>query len=706
MEPVCILKFLRTASAIALVAGAAATISCNDAAAPASNPLPVLLSVSPAQVVLGSAAATLTLTGTGFVRTSRARWNNADRPTIYVSAATLTVDLSTVDLAAIGSGRVTVVNPPPNGGTSGVLTVPVVNALPVIAGIAPATIVVGAAGSDVTVTGTGFVSQSSARWDATTSLGTRVASSTQMTVTIPGALLNTGGAHKITIVNPEPGGGISNAADFSVFNPAPQIIALTPDTTFTGAAFTLTVDGTGFVTSSTVRWNGTARPTTLVSASRLSAAIPATDVSTAMTASITVINPTPGGGTSLALNLRVRDAAPRITSVNPGIVTVGSAAPIVEIGGSNFSTASVARWNGQPRATQFISATALSVTLSTSDVASPTTGMLTVVNPGSSGVSNVIALAILPATPDLAVTIALQLPNNSIVYDSARDVLYASVPSSGGARANTITKIDPRSGAIIASVAVGDEPGPMAISDNGRFLYVALGGAPTVVRVDLIGFVKDIDIALGSGVFLGELYGEDLLVLPGQMRSVVVSRRNICCSPRHEGVAVYDDAVQRPRTTQPKTGSNRIVLGATGTRLYGYNNETPEFGFRRILVTSEGLQEETVKADLLDELDGDIEFDGGFVYATNGAVIDPELMTLIGTMPGFGVVRPDAAKGRVHFLAYDEICTYHYTTFDEIACSTVPELFDLTKLVRWGDDGLVAGGGEMVVFLRGNQIGP
>ena len=123
-------------------------------------------------------------------------------------------------------------------------------------------------------------------------------------------------------------------------------------------------------------------------------------------------------------------------------------------------------------------------------------------------------------------------------------------------------------------------------------------------------------------------------------------------------------------------------------------------------MTSDGVQQETLKVDLLDEFNLDIEFDAGFVYATNGAVIDTELMTLVGTMPGSGVVRPDATKGRVHFLAASEVCTYHYTTFSLVGCSTAPELAGLKQLVRWGGDGLVAGGGEMLVILRGSQVAP
>ncbi|MGC2300705.1 MAG: FG-GAP-like repeat-containing protein, partial [Acidobacteriaceae bacterium] len=64
------------------------------------------------------------------------------------------------------------------------------------------------------------------------------------------------------------------------------------------AGFTLTVSGVGFSPASVVQWNGNALPTTYISSTSISAAVPAADIAAPGTASITVSNPTPGGGTS------------------------------------------------------------------------------------------------------------------------------------------------------------------------------------------------------------------------------------------------------------------------------------------------------------------------------------------------------------------------------------------------------------------------
>src|SRR5580704_11924006 len=88
---------------------------------------------------------------------------------------------------------------------------------------------------------------------------------------------------------------LANAAS----NPVPYLNPLQPDATAPGgASFTLTVTGTGFVNGSAVEWNGSPRATTFVNSSTLTAAILASDILVPATATITVVSPPPGGGTS------------------------------------------------------------------------------------------------------------------------------------------------------------------------------------------------------------------------------------------------------------------------------------------------------------------------------------------------------------------------------------------------------------------------
>jgi hypothetical protein len=104
-------------------------------------------------------------------------------------------------------------------------------------------------------------------------------------------------------------------------NPVPLIDQpLAPSAAIPGGpGFTLTVNGTGFVSSSVVNWNGSARVTQFVSSVQLTATIPASDIATPSTASVTVTNPGPGG-TSNAVFFEVIGPA-SFLAFNPSAVT-------------------------------------------------------------------------------------------------------------------------------------------------------------------------------------------------------------------------------------------------------------------------------------------------------------------------------------------------------------------------------------------------
>src|SRR5439155_23128705 len=93
-------------------------------------------------------------------------------------------------------------------------------------------------------------------------------------------------------------------------NPTPSISSLSSTTAVEGSgAFTLTVFGSNFVSSSVVKWNGTTVNTTFVSSSQLTAAIPAANVNDEGMNQVTVFTPMPGGGTAGPVACSVTDAA-------------------------------------------------------------------------------------------------------------------------------------------------------------------------------------------------------------------------------------------------------------------------------------------------------------------------------------------------------------------------------------------------------------
>ncbi len=103
------------------------------------------------------------------------------------------------------------------------------------------------------------------------------------------------------------------AASAFAANPTPTVNwPLSPAQSKAGVALgvTLTINGTGFVSGATVLWNGSARTTTFVTSSQVTAAISKADLATASTASVVVQNPAPGGGNSNAVFFQIGTQAP------------------------------------------------------------------------------------------------------------------------------------------------------------------------------------------------------------------------------------------------------------------------------------------------------------------------------------------------------------------------------------------------------------
>lgn len=282
----------------------------------------------------------------------------------------------------------------------------------------------------------------------------------------------------------------------------------------------------------------------------------------------------------------------------------------------------------------------------------------------------------------------IELQANDLVFDPVSRLVYASVPGHVGIMGNSIVAIDPISGVVGDPIFVGSEPGPLAVSGDGSFLYVSLDGAFAVRRVNLHTLVADLQFALGGDPSFGPFIAEDLAVQPGNPTVVAVSRKNIGVSPRHAGVAIYEDGVPRADVTPRHTGANRIAFSSNAETLYGYNNESTEFGFRRIQVDVSGAMVVEVSRNLIQGFGVDIEFQEDRVYATTGVVIDPETLLILGTYPGISFansVVADPAANLTYFLNSSGIQIYDLSHFTFIGTIPISGINGTPRsLVQWG----------------------
>jgi hypothetical protein len=174
-----------------------------------------------------------------------------------------------------------------------------------------------------------------------------------------------------------------------------------------GADFTLTVasPSQGFVAKTVVQWNGKTIATTVVSASSVTAVVPAALIAKPGTNFVNTLNPFSGtgqNGLSNTLSFLVNPAAnpvPAVTSMSPKAATVGSPSFTLTVNGSNFisnadpTQASQVRFNLGPTQTSLpivnISASQIQATIDASllvnATAAPVTAIVTVYNPPAAG---------------------------------------------------------------------------------------------------------------------------------------------------------------------------------------------------------------------------------------------------------------------------------------------------------------------------------
>jgi photosystem II stability/assembly factor-like uncharacterized protein len=350
------------------------------------NLVPSASSLSPTSATVGGAGLTLTVNGGSFVNGATVQWNNSSRATTFLSSTEVTATILATDIATAGTANVTVSNPSPGGGPSNAQTFTINNPAPSIATLSPASKTAGSATFTLVVNGSNFIKGASAvNWNGA-ALTTTFVTSAKLTASISSMLLTAAGTVPVTVVTQGPGGGRSNALTFTIDNLKPAISSTSPaSATVGGAMFTLTVNGTNFINTSVVDWNGAPASTTFVSKTELTALITAADIATPGTAKITVTSPAPGGGASAPKTFTIDNPVPSVISISPSSAIAGGSSFTLTVNGSNFFSTSKVRWNGVAQATKFVSSTQITAAITPADIKTAGTAQVTVFNPTPGG---------------------------------------------------------------------------------------------------------------------------------------------------------------------------------------------------------------------------------------------------------------------------------------------------------------------------------
>lgn len=265
-----------------------------------------------------------------------------------------------------------------------------------VSSLSPTAAYAGTQAFTLTVNGSTFTQQSTVLWNRT-ALPTTYISNTQLTAQVPAANIAASGSATVSVSDPTY--GASNTKIFTI-NPSPlTITSLSPATINAGSpAFTLTITGTSF-SQSVVMWNGIAQQTTFVSATQLTSQIPAANVATPGSATITVSDPTYGNSNSLAFTITPPPLA--LNSVSPPKVTVGGPSFTLTALGTAFTGTSTVEWNGTALATTLVSSTELIAQVPASDISTTGTASVMVSDPNSPpGTTSAQTVTIVPPSID------------------------------------------------------------------------------------------------------------------------------------------------------------------------------------------------------------------------------------------------------------------------------------------------------------------
>ncbi len=274
--------------------------------------------------------------------------------------------------------------------------------------------------------------------------------------------------------------------------------------------------------------------------------------------------------------------------------------------------------------------------------------------------------------------IEIDLAANDIALNSQTGMLYAAVPSSAGfPYGNSLVEISPIDGSIVRSVFVGSEPAAIGMSPDSAVAYVGLSGAPLVYPVDLTSMTVGTYFSLGTTTFDGPRYADQIVVMAGSPNTVAISRRNHCCSPRFEGIAIYDSGVMRATVDANAFGGGPITFGSQTNTLYSYDNESTAFALQRLTVDASGVTVATSASDVIQGFNVRIISRGDTIFATDGSMVDGTQMLLLGTYtlpsPGFGqAVVVDDATSTVVFAEFGELYAYDRDTFLPINSVSIP----------------------------------
>ena len=447
------------------------------------NPVPVITSVSPAIVPAGSTTP-VTLTGTGFVPGTVIQVNGAAAPTTYQSATSVIAQVT----AAAGSTTLSLLgqNPSPVVGTASAFSL-AVGSIQVINESAPGTSGPIALGGVSTTFTTTLVNLSNTLRDwqlqgaGTLSPGGGINGWAMYT---PPQVMPANPTVTVTAYMDSTPAATSSYT-ITLVNPVPTVTSATPAQLQTGGTQTVSLTGSGFVSGTTVLFNGATLPITYNSFTAATVQVPVPANATG-TLSLQAQNPSPGGGAGSTFTETVATPSISLTATDADGTNTGTAELGVNVTMSAAVTGSLqtaVNWSvtgagsissagvyTAPAAMPASQAVTIQATLA-SNPAITASYSLNIVNPVP--VITSVSPAIVPAGSTTAVT----LTGTGFVPGTVIQVNGAAAPTTYQSATSVIAQITSAAGSTTLSL-LGQNPSP--VGGTAKAFSLAVGSIQVI----------------------------------------------------------------------------------------------------------------------------------------------------------------------------------------------------------------------------------
>lgn len=472
---------------------------------------------------------------------------------------------------------------------------------PVILSLTPSSAIAGTSSFTMTVNGANFVAGAQVRVNGS-GRSTSFVSSSQLTATIFFGDISNAGTLQITVAS---GGVVSSPVNFVVYPNDPQISSFDPvNTPAQSSNLTITLNGSNFGSTAVVRVNASSRQTTFVSATQLTFTLLASDVATARTLTITVLNPNNKISPAASYTITPPSTVPTITLLSPNNVTANSGAFTLSVVGTNFVSGSVVKANTASRSTTFVDSQHLTAQMLASDVVSPGSVSIVVNNPNgqvSTAATLTVTSATLPTITSLSPTSVTQgAPSFTLTITGTHYTSNATVQI-GNAAPRSIQFVDAEHVKVTVFPSDVNTPGTVPITltvpgqtggtSNSFNLYVTAPNAPVIsslnpstlpvnstslkVLVNGSGFLLDDQILLDNAARGTEFISATQLAMTllandvstPHVSNVTVQRHDLTATSAPAMLTIVDSsvpAITSVSPTQGTVGSTQPVIAVFG----------------------------------------------------------------------------------------------------------------------------------------------